>query len=397
MDRSKLRAWVYSKQGLAEKLTDSPRESLLKSGWQRSVGGANPYLAIHARTGASRESIDGTAAELQIFELPSARGCTYILPEDHFRLGLAAGRNFGSNSDLALAKRLGVTDEEIAILREGIGSALKSGALDPQALKLTLGDKVRNLGEEGKKKGLATTLPLAIGQLQSEGVVRRKPQNGRFETQRYDYELWSPALTNLPSDENCALELGRLYFKWIGAASLKDFREFTGFSAKIVKLVSETLGLVEFESQSDLLCLPEANQEYREFQTPHKTQFQLLGSLDSMLLLRPNNAFWLGEEDVTRLVPTFSGMKTLSGMSELPSHAIFDRGRLAGLWEYDSEAGEIAWHSWIPVCEELLESVKSTETFVRDELGDARSLSMDSVASRRPRITALRELQKAGV
>ena len=34
--------------------------------------------------------------------------------------------------------------------------------------------------------------------------------------------------------------------------------------------------------------------------------------------------------------------------------------------------------------------VKSTEAFVRDELGDARSFSLDSPESRRPRVEALR-------
>ena len=151
MNRSKFRAWVYSKQGLAEKLTDSPGESLLRFGWQRSVGGAKPYLALHARTGASRESIDGTAAKLQIFELPSARGCTYILPEDHFRLGLAAGRNFGSNSDLALAKRLGVADEDVAVLREGDRERPGIGSVRPASLEASTGrqgSKSRRIGEK---------------------------------------------------------------------------------------------------------------------------------------------------------------------------------------------------------------------------------------------------------
>ena len=40
--------------------------------------------------------------------------------------------------------------------------------MDPRQLKEELGDSVRNLGEEGKKKGAATTLPTALGLLQSQ-------------------------------------------------------------------------------------------------------------------------------------------------------------------------------------------------------------------------------------
>jgi len=36
--------------------------------------------------------------------------------------------------------------------------------------------------------------------------------------------------------------------------------------------------------------------------------------------------------------------------------------------------------------------VQRTERFVRDQLGDARSFSLDSPESRAPRIAALREL-----
>ncbi len=39
---------------------------------------------------------------------------------------------------------------------------------------------------------------------------------------------------------------------------------------------------------------------------------------------------------------------------------------------------------------------KTRVFFVREELGDARSFSLDSPASRRPRLNALREMQGGG-
>ncbi len=50
----------------------------------------------------------------------------------------------------------------------------------------------RNLGEAGRKKGLSTTLTLALGRLQSEGEIRRIPADGRLDRQRYCYTRWSP-------------------------------------------------------------------------------------------------------------------------------------------------------------------------------------------------------------
>jgi len=80
-------------------------------------------------------------------------------------------------------------------------------------------------------------------------------------------------------------------------------------------------------------------------------------------------------------------------LSDLPSHAIFDRGMLVGLWEFDPATGTVAWESWRKADAALKAEVARMERYVRDELGDARSFSLDSPASRAPRIEALRAEQ----
>ena len=55
MDEARLRAWHAHRQGLDGSLEGStPARALERAGWARSIGGAAPYLAIHARCGASR-------------------------------------------------------------------------------------------------------------------------------------------------------------------------------------------------------------------------------------------------------------------------------------------------------------------------------------------------------
>jgi hypothetical protein len=85
----------------------------------------------------------------------------------------------------------------------------------------------------------------------------------------------------------------------------------------------------------------------------------------------------------------------VGGLSDLPSHAILDRGRLVGLWEFDPEAGAIVWASFGAKDKALDAAVRDTEAFVRDELGDARSFSLDSPKSRASRLNSLRELRPA--
>ena len=251
MDAEKFRSWVFARQGLESRSFGSGRDTLVKAGWQRSVGGVSPYLAIRARSGEGRGEVDSLAANLELFELPTARSCTYVVPKDHFALGLACGRNFSAIQPKSLQPgNWGATDSEIETLKEAvIQGAIQRSALSPADMKPHLGDKVRNFGEEGKKKGLTTSLPLALSLLQTEGRIRRKPVNGRFDVQRYTYELWNPPLANLPSDEEVAFALALLYFNWMGAATLKEFRDFCLFPAKLTKAACDAAGLIPFEER----------------------------------------------------------------------------------------------------------------------------------------------------
>ena len=96
MIETKLRAWWSHRQGLDGSLRDkAPADVLSQAGWARSVGGVGPYLTLFSRAGTSRETADAAVAALQIHELPSARGCTYVLPSKDFALGLKVGEAFG--------------------------------------------------------------------------------------------------------------------------------------------------------------------------------------------------------------------------------------------------------------------------------------------------------------
>src|SRR4029450_6901115 len=93
-------------------------------------------------------------------------------------------------------------------------------------------------------------------------------------------------------------------------------------------------------------------------------------------------------KDQARKVFAEKSMAALSGLVDLPSHAILDRGRLIGLWEFDPEAGTIAWTAWVKD-RAVADAVEATQSFIRDQVGDARSFSLDSPKSRAPRIAAL--------
>ncbi len=392
MDTAKLRAWWWQRQGLDGSLAGrSAAEVLERAGWARSVGGANPYLTLFARAEIGREAADAAVASFDIHELPSARGCTYVLPSTDFALGLTLAAPY--DSDMAAARKLGVTDKEIDRLSEKIVGALAKGPLAPEEIRDAVGAAARSLGPEGKKKGLTTTLPLALGRLQTGGEIRRVATNGRLDQQRYRYAQWRPnplAKSHL-SPEEAHVGLARRYFRWIGPATAGEFQWFSGLGVKAAAVAMAPLKLVEAEKGSGRVMFAEDRDAFEKVKPAPKPQYALVAGLDSFALLRRDLASLIDQSDAKRKVLADRGARELSGLSDLSNNAILDRGRIVGLWDFDPEAQSIAWWAFGAKDKALKDAVARTEAFVRDELGDARSFSLDSPKSRVPRLAALRK------
>ena len=399
VDDDTLRAWWAHRQGLDGSLAGASAGTVLeRTGWARSVGGAGPYLTLFARAGITRAAADAGVAALEIHELPAARGCTYVVPASDFGLALRVGQGSGDTAEIAMAKKYcGVTAAEIDRLTAAVLAALATGPLDPAALKAAVGDAVRSLGPEGKKRGLTTTLPLALGALQAAGAIRRVPINGRLDQQRYRYARWDGL-----EDANLQLALeeahhalAQRYFRWIGPATVAHFQWFSGLSAKAARAAIAPLGLVPLAPDDARLLFPEDREALLAFRPPAAPCFILTSGLDNITHLRRDVSGLLSAADRERRVFGERGEQIVGGLSDLPSHPILDRGRLIGLWEYDPPAESIAWMTFEAQAEALRVAIARTETFVRDELGDVRAFSLDSPESRLARIAALRAVAAA--
>jgi hypothetical protein len=237
------------------------------------------------------------------------------------------------------------------------------------------------------KKGITTTVPLALGAMQSDGEIRRIPVNGRLDQQRYKYTLWKPsplAKWKLSAEESF-VELARHYFSWIGGATAAEFQWFSGLGVKAAKAAIEPLQL---EAVGEVLMMPEDRAAFEKFKPSKAPQYALVSCLDSIGQLRRDLKSLLSEEDQER---DFARTGAGSAVMDMPSHAIMDRGRVVGWWEFDTETSTIAWMAFIKPDGAMQEAVNRTEAFIREDLGDARSFSLDSPKSRAPKIAALRK------
>ncbi|MFH5879908.1 DNA glycosylase AlkZ-like family protein [Arthrobacter sp. NA-172] len=371
-----LRAWAWHRQGLDGSLIGKTSEEVLdRAGWARSVGGANPYLTLFARAGIRREQVDRDVAELRIHELPTARGCTYVLGRNDFAWGLQVGRDAAAAPFKVLA-RLGVERGEITLLEEQVLHTLteSSDPMDPKQLRDELGESVRSLGEEGKKKGAATTLPTALGLLQADGRIRRVPVNGRLDQQRYAYTSWVLPPSPIDHDAARALLLER-YLRWTGGATFKQSQWFTAFTVAQSKAALAAVGAVEVTTAAGerLWMLPDDVERLSAFKAPQEEQIQLLAGTDSLVLLRRNSADMLAGEDRGRKVLD----TTLALQADLSDHPILNRGRIIGLWQYDPGKERIAAWTFAKPTAAVAARIAEVERWIREDLGDFRSYSLE--------------------
>ncbi len=389
----KLRAWWSHRQGLDSAVQVASAASVLKqSGWARSVGGSSPYLTFFSRSGMSRETVDQAVASLAIHELPSARGCTYVVPAEDFSLALHLAKNAGPG-EMRVAEKLGVTAKEIDKLCVAVQAALEKGPLDPDGIRQAAGKAVRSLGPEGQKKGLSSTLPVALGELQQNGEIRRVPVNGRLDQQRYKYCLWRPnPLQKVKVDSEAVLaQLAVRFFQWIAPTRLSDFQAFAGVSAKAIRSAVETLKLEAiFEADDGLLVPASLREEFECFKPAKDPNYHFVTALDSLLLLHRDLTLLIDNEDIEHpLLACKSGL-----LAMLPGPAIVDRGRVVGTWEYDTSTESIVYVSFVKQDSVLKKAIAAMEEYIRTQLGDVRTGSLDSPKSRAPRIEALRKANR---
>lgn len=369
---------------------------LSTNGWARTVGGANPYLTLFARNGASRQSVDADVASLTLHEFASARGCTYLLPAKHFQLGIKCGQGFNAESALRTARnKLGVTDEEVDALKEGILTALAAGPLDPAGLKEPLGPLYKNYGEAGKKIGQTTNVSLGLLALQAEAKIRRIPADGRLDGQNYKYCLFDggPVVDESYPQALAFRELARLYWRWCGFASIAHFQWFSGLGVKASLSAIEGFRLVALEG-TPLLGLPESVEKFRDYKLPSEPCYRLISGMDSLVLLRRDVSLHVLEEQADLELLSQGKLASLGSLNDLATNIIVDRGRIVGLWEFDFDSQEIVWVSFVGVSQDLTSEIERVQEFVCTELGDARSFSLDSPKSRKPSLQRLLEMKK---
>ena len=115
---------------------------------------------------------------------------------------------------------------------------------------------------------------------------------------------------------------------------------------------------------------------------------------DEISLPRRDLRRLLTPENRKKCVPFEKGHGEIGTLQELPAHAILDRGSVVGLWLFDPQTDSIVRMPFVPESPALLDAIHRMEHYIRADLGDARSFSLDSPKSRAPVIQALHKARE---
>lgn len=391
------RALWWHKQALAGS-DRRPLAALIgDSGWLRTLGGADAYLAARARRPTlQRAELDAAIAAGELCVRPAVRGCIYLVPAaavpDLLALNAEDWRR-QTEKDLA---RIGKTMKVVEALAPGVLAAL-TGPMTTDALRKAMSGDIPSFGDAGKKVGLSSPLPLALRLLELAGKIERTLDGGRLDTERY---LWRKTAGKLPAPardhESRVARVIDAFLGFAGPATLAQLSAWSGHPQRDLKAAIARLDAAEVEVEGmGAAYLRRADLAVK----PPPPRGTALLALEDNYLNNHGVAVVTDPRHHAFEVDLWGGTgkaAPLGKANHMLSRSIVVDGLIAGFWEVDPRSEGATWHTFepapAPLARALDELTAATARFLLDELGHARVFTldtMDDVQTRADRIAQL--------
>lgn len=396
-------AWA-AHQGLVDPQPEDPVQTLDRRGWTRTLGGASAYLAVLARSGQlDGARLDAAVAAGELWVLPAARGCIYLVPRADVPLALRWGWLTAKKRADRDVQKSGTRWAELEDVAAAALELLRAGSLTTQRLGQALPPgTVRSLGAAGKKVGMSSTLPLSLRLLESRGLIRRVLASGRLDKESYGWEVLATSPFDgcgLPDDlAGLATPLVRRFLGHTGPATRREVADWAGCSQRDVRAALSELGAVALDvagvdPKDPLMCLPEHADGVGD---APPGDWSLLAMLDPYTDHR-NRMAWLAEPRHHDRELSLGGLKRrpISEMKTAWQRLVLCQGRIAGLWEFNPETEQVEVGLYEPAPNDTLDALMAQVARVRDflvsDLGHGRCFSLDTPAAMLKRVATVRE------
>jgi hypothetical protein len=400
------RAFWHRRQGLAEPGKGNLEDFLAATSWPRTLGGVDVYLAVRARMpGMRRQQMDEAVAQSRLQVIPAVRGCIYLVPRPQVPLVLRIAEDQARKRMEREMEKAEVKLSELADVGEAVLKALRKGPLTTDALRKALPEgTVRSLGEKGKKIGVSSTLPPALRHLEFEGKVERTLDNGRLDTERYHWRL--PAKNpftgaKVPADaaERNA-RLAEIFVRQAGPVSVADFAAWSALSQRDARAAIEKIPAVPVAVEGyadEAFVLEKDLAELKEPAAP-STSVSMLSFEDNYLTFHGGPGLLTDPKHHKREVSKWGNTKgtTIGDVKHISARTLFDADRMVGFWEFDPSSGKVVFATFDPLPPKRKKAVQEVAedvaTFLKEDLGHARSFSLDTMEQVQERADLIKKM-----
>ena len=400
------RAHWWQKQGLGAPVARRIDEVIDQTGWLRTLGGVEVYIAARARLpSVTKRALEQASESLAVQVVPAVRGCIYLLPRPHVPLALQFAESIWQARAERDLQRVGSSWKEVNSVARAVLEALKEPLSTDGLRKAMPAGTARSFGERGKKVGLSSALPVALRQLEFRGEIMRTLEAGRLDTERY---VWRRSKQNpvstakLPTSKaGLAAAIAQIFFRQMGPATVRDFAEWAGMSLGEAKAAVSELPLasVAIPGYADEARVLDSELHALKNAESDATRATLAGFEDNYTTLHGGPAPLVDRMHHGLKVDVWGSGKstTLGAAKHLAYRALLVGDRLAGFWEYDPGSREIvtaAFDRVSPAARRAIDKAAREVQALIEELGHARSFSLDTDASLKERAGKLRALAK---
>ncbi len=384
-------AWLTA-QGLCEPVGGSLWGMVAATGWLRTLGGAEAYLALRARRpGVTVVEVNAALQSGELRVTPCARGCMYAVPAAQAPWGIRFAASLARKRMLKELAKAGVTPDERERLAARVLAELTGAPRSTDGLRASLKGEIRSLGELGKKIGISSPLPSVLRLLEFDGGIERRPITG-LDSERYEWRVGQgDPFADVPDEaDTIALTEGMLRF-WLpqaGPATLDEFAEWSGASKKDARAAAERVGVrsVTVAELGPAMMIPGGALPAQE---PDPEHVAFLGSMDNYVANRMVARHLVAPGHLGRPASRFgSGDKPFAEGGHASGRFVVRGGLLVGLWEYDPDAKLVRWGTWKE--EDRRASMQSCAddlgAMLATELGHGMVFSLDNVEDQRGRL-----------
>jgi len=382
---------------------------LEETGFVRTLGGVDVYLAVRARVpGMRRADLDAVVAAGEAQIIPAVRGCMYLVPRRDVPLSLRVAEMLTRSRDEREHAKVGIRPGELEEIGAAVLQALgERGPLTTDALRKALPEGiVRSLGDIGKKAGVSSPLPAALRRLEFAGRIARAVESGRLDSERY---LWR-ILERSPFDGvklsgdpvELYAGLARIFFHSAGLGTQKDFAAWAGIPQRDAKAAMERADVlpVAVDHLPDLFYLLHERRALLDSSWGTSQPIALLSFEDNLVALHGGPALLVDKAHHAIPVPELATGKIvpLGEAKHMTLRSVMAEGKIAGVWEYDPDARTVVTAGFAGLSKathaRLDAAAEDAAHFLTEDLGHGRSFSLDTDDDLRKRSAQVRQEAK---